>query len=397
LHVHNLLNLCSFKLSLFSSVSGSDENPNEMEITEEERKRAESNRQAALAKRKALLESSIHQQQPQGPWKLFKCRKLSPELTSKQIPDTATIHSDPVPPARPPDKFRVRLEICSPDSFSATPNALQGFMYLGDDQCLQRLTDCLSNVMPSHYTQNHGGGKACVYKLSDYTSVLRCLKSWKSVEVEEIPWGTFNVVERLSHSFISGRWLPCRPEHLSDEKVDELITKLPRTLLDTLLPFQHEGVRFALRRGGRCLIADEMGLGKTLQAIAIAGCFMNEGSILVVCPAILRIPWAEELERWLPVSSPSDIHLVFGHRDNPAHLKRCPRVVVISYTMLHHLRKNMLEREWNFLIVDESHNVRSSKKASEPEEIKAVLDVAMKVKRIVLLSGTPSLSRLWHI
>jgi hypothetical protein len=119
--------------------------------------------------------------------------------------------------------------------------------------------------MPSHYTQNHGGGKACVYKLSDYTSVLRCLKSWKSVEVEEIPWGTFNVVERLSHSFISGRWLPCRPEHLSDEKVDELITKLPRTLLDTLLPFQHEGVRFALRRGGRCLIADEMGLGKTLQ------------------------------------------------------------------------------------------------------------------------------------
>jgi hypothetical protein len=117
-----------------------------MEITEEERKRAESNRQAALAKRKALLESSIHQQQPQGPWKLFKCRKLSPELTSKQIPDTATIHSDPVPPARPPDKFRVRLEICSPDSFSATPNALQGFMYLGDDQCLQRLTDCLSNV-----------------------------------------------------------------------------------------------------------------------------------------------------------------------------------------------------------------------------------------------------------
>jgi hypothetical protein len=47
----------------------------------------------------------------------------------------------------------------------------------------------------------------------------------------------------------------------------------------------------------------------SLQAIAIAGCFMNEGSILVVCPAILRIPWAEELERWLPVSSPSDIHL----------------------------------------------------------------------------------------
>ena len=46
-----------------------------------------------------------------------------------------------------------------------------------------------------------------------------------------------------------------------------------------------------------------------MQAIAIASCFMNEGSILVVCPAVLRIPWAEELERWLPLCSTSDIHL----------------------------------------------------------------------------------------
>lgn len=30
-------------------------------------------------------------------------------------------------------------------------------------------------------------------------------------------------------------------------------------------------------------------------------------------------------------------------------------------------------------------------------QIKAVLDVARKVKRIVLLSGTPSLSRLYHM
>lgn len=45
------------------------------------------------------------------------------------------------------------------------------------------------------------------------------------------------------------------------------------------------------------------------QAIAIAGCFLNEGSILVVCPAVLRFTWAEELERWLPCCLPADIHL----------------------------------------------------------------------------------------
>lgn len=57
----------------------------------------------------------------------------------------------------------------------------------------------------------------------------------------------------------------------------------------------------------------------------------------------------------------------------------------------------MLEQEWALLIVDESHHVRCSKNKSEPNEIKAVLDVAEKVKRIVLLSGTPSLSRPFDI
>jgi SWI/SNF-related matrix-associated actin-dependent regulator 1 of chromatin subfamily A len=40
---------------------------------------------------------------------------------------------------------------------------------------------------------------------------------------------------------------------------------MPKELESQLLPFQREGVRFALKRGGRVLIADEMGLGKTLQ------------------------------------------------------------------------------------------------------------------------------------
>lgn len=36
---------------------------------------------------------------------------------------------------------------------------------------------------------------------------------------------------------------------------------------------------------------------------------MDEGPILVVCPAVLRFSWAEELERWLPFCLPADIHL----------------------------------------------------------------------------------------
>lgn len=59
---------------------------------------------------------------------------------------------------------------------------------------------------------------------------------------------------------------------------------------------------------------------------------------------------------------------VFGHQNNPVHLKRCPKVVVISFTMLHRLRKSMLDRDWALLIVDESHHVRCTKK-QEPGEV----------------------------
>ncbi|XP_075492000.1 LOW QUALITY PROTEIN: uncharacterized protein LOC142530108 [Primulina tabacum] len=362
------------------------------EITEEQRKRAEANRAVALSKRKALL-SIAEQSSHHNPWKLFRCRKPSPKPANdlhapkQSVPNTVGLT----------EKFRARIEICSLDSFSVTPVAVKGFAFPGEALCFEKLRDCLSNVMLSHYTQNTGGGKACVYRVQDYLLVLKSLKSCKGIECEEIPWGTFNVIERLSHSFASGKWIPCRPEHVPDEKVDELISKLPKTLLGALLPFQLDGVRFGLRRGGRCLIADEMGLGKTLQAIAIAGCFLKEGSILVVCPAILRHSWAEELERWFPFCTPSDVHLVCGHRDNPARLAEQPRVVVISYTMLRRLQKSMLEQEWATLIIDESHHLRCSKKSLEKDELKAVLDVAKKVKHLILLSGTPSLSRPYDI
>ncbi|XP_042035653.1 DNA annealing helicase and endonuclease ZRANB3 isoform X2 [Salvia splendens] len=365
------------------------ENREENQVTEEQRRRAEANRAAALAKRKAILSLA---EQPSHGWDLSKCRKLSPETS---------IHVAKPPLASksiaPPEILHVRVEICAPDSFSVSPVAVEGLAFPGEDAAFEKLADFLSNVTLSHYTQNTGGGRGCVYRLYDYHSVLKSLKSRKDIVCEEIPWCTFNVVEKFSHSFISGRWTPCRPEHFPDEKVDELISELPKAFLKALLPFQVDGVRFGLRRGGRCLIADEMGLGKTLQAIAIAACFRKEGSILVVCPAILRYSWAEELERWFPFCLPSDIHLVFRGPDNPARLTKLPRIVVISYTMLRRLRSSMLEQDWVTLIVDESHHLHCSKQSSEKDELQVVLDVATKVKHLILLSGTPSLSRPFDI
>ncbi|XP_058070254.1 uncharacterized protein LOC131219229 isoform X2 [Magnolia sinica] len=359
-----------------------------MEITEEQRKRAETNRLAALAK---LNRPSAKASANQDVWRLFRCRKISDRLSE----------AIPVVPLEPKnlasDMFLIILEICAPDAFSIMPEPLEGFAYPGEIECLQKIGACLSSVGLFCSMESQSGGRASVYALKDYDVVLKCLKKFPGIQLQEIPWKTLAVVKKFSHSFMVNHWIPCIPSHLADDEVDVLYEKLPTMLRNALLPFQLDGLRFGLRRGGRCLIADEMGLGKTIQAIAIASCFMNEGPILVVCPAILRFSWAEELERWLPFCLPTDIHLVFGHQNNLIYLTKCPKVVVISYTMLHRLRKTMLEREWALMIVDESHNMRCTKKIQESQETQAVLDVAAKVKRITLLSGTPSLSRPYDI
>lgn len=49
---------------------------------------------------------------------------------------------------------------------------------------------------------------------------------------------------------------------------------IPSYVESKLLPFQRDGVRFALQHGGRVLLADEMGLGKTLQVIKYLNLFV---------------------------------------------------------------------------------------------------------------------------
>ncbi|CAI7762567.1 unnamed protein product, partial [Closterium sp. NIES-53] len=67
---------------------------------------------------------------------------------------------------------------------------------------------------------------------------------------------------------------------------------LPDGFRKLLMPFQEQGMQFALSRGGRVLIADEMGLGKTVQAIGLAACYRDEWPVLVIAPSSLRLHWA---------------------------------------------------------------------------------------------------------
>eukprot|EP00899_Mesostigma_viride_P005787 jgi/Mesvir1/15209/Mv06441-RA.1 len=199
---------------------------------------------------------------------------------------------------------------------------------------------------------------------------LRAVKAWAS---GERTWGG-------------------RPWNLPPPQVDALLRNLPGSLRDALLPFQLEGVRYGLSRGGRCLIGDEMGIGKTIQSIAIACCYLPEWPLLVVCPSSMRIPWADELERWLPLLRPTDIHLVEASVDQIPPGAPLPKVVVISYRMLAILGERITRRAWGVVIIDECHHMRCSAK-KPTDEVRYMVDVVQRTKRAILLSGTPSLTR----
>ncbi|MBN3324771.1 ZRAB3 endonuclease, partial [Atractosteus spatula] len=110
-------------------------------------------------------------------------------------------------------------------------------------------------------------------------------------------------------------------EQLDSGELDSRLATLPDRLRRRLLPFQREGVTFALSRRGRCMIADEMGLGKTIQAISVALLYKQEWPLLVVVPSSMRYPWVEEMEKWIPELNPDDINLVESKTDTGTVLK----------------------------------------------------------------------------
>ncbi|KAL4618025.1 DNA annealing helicase and endonuclease ZRANB3-like [Arapaima gigas] len=183
-------------------------------------------------------------------------------------------------------------------------------------------------------------------------------------------------------------------EEQQDAECDDHLSRLPEKLRQRLMPFQKEGVRFALSRNGRYVAvtqAGRMGLGKTLQAIAVAYLYKEEWPLLVVVPSSLRYPWIEEMEKWIPELSPEDINLVESKSDVTG-IARC-KVTVLGYGLLtsdaHGLLNALTCREYRVVLVDESHYLKSRNAARS----KILLPLIQKARHAILLTGTPALGR----
>src|SRR6476620_7131224 len=73
----------------------------------------------------------------------------------------------------------------------------------------------------------------------------------------------------------------------------------------SLFPHQADGVAYLLSKK-RAILGDDMGLGKTRQAIAAMEVGAEEGPILIVCPAALKLNWRREIKMVFP-DAPTEV------------------------------------------------------------------------------------------
>lgn len=162
------------------------------------------------------------------------------------------------------------------------------------------------------------------------------------------------------------------------------LSRVDPKLVSSLLPFQRAGVNFAIAKGGRLLLADDMGLGKTIQAICIAAFYRKEWPLLVVVPSSVRFTWEQAFLQWLPSLSPENINVVVTGKDRLT----AGLVNIVSFDLLSKLEKQ-LKTHFKVVIIDESHFLKNIKTA----RCRAAVPLLKIAKRVILLSGTPAMSR----
>lgn len=150
-----------------------------------------------------------------------------------------------------------------------------------------------------------------------------------------------------------------------------------------LYPYQKVGVEFLIASGGRAIISDPPGLGKSLQALAYIA-HQNFTRSLIVAPASVKSSWVKEAKKWTKMS--------YIEIDSKTDLSKIPADVqlwIINYDILKKHLNTLLKTRFDVVVADECHMVKSR----TAQRTKALMAIAKHVPHVVLLSGTPLLSR----
>lgn len=170
-----------------------------------------------------------------------------------------------------------------------------------------------------------------------------------------------------------------------------------RCLLDTNIEINpHQINAFcaaiqALKTGG-IVLADEVGLGKTIEAGLTLKYVLHSGAkrVLIALPATLRKQWEIELEEKFGLKS--TILDRFTVESEPLvwkallEDKRKVQIILTSYDYSSKLMKRFPSIKWDFIIIDEAHNLRNVFHGTK--RAKRLYDISQGIPKL-LLTATP--------
>lgn len=162
------------------------------------------------------------------------------------------------------------------------------------------------------------------------------------------------------------------------------------------MPHQIDGIRWLGAAGG-AILADQPGLGKTLTSIGAL-----EAPAVVVCPAVMKAEWADEVAKWRPELTTA---VVAGTKPLDASAYTSADVLIINYDIVNAHETALLDahqqRPFRTIIADEAHNLKTLEVKqsrgkllySGSRRAETVALLCRAIPRRYLLSATPVLNR----
>lgn len=167
----------------------------------------------------------------------------------------------------------------------------------------------------------------------------------------------------------------------------------------------------------RLLLADEVGVGKTLSlaASAMLSALLDDGPILILCPATLTLQWQVELTDKLGIPSAVWLSSRKVWLDPKGHtiqtkgaedIVRCPmRIAIVSTGLIFHDTKErdcLLQHKFGTVVLDEAHKARRrsglGQTGGEPNNLLAfMVQIAHRTKNLLLGTATPIQTEVYEL
>lgn len=164
-----------------------------------------------------------------------------------------------------------------------------------------------------------------------------------------------------------------------------------------LFPYQEEGVNFLMGYDKSCFkggfLLDEQGLGKTIQTITALSKLYDSGDIhriLIVCPAIMRATWEQEIDDWFVLPKDwSRLPVIQVVTKKTEDVSPDTTICICSYEYVtaRYNKKSLLTENFDAVVLDESHKIKNPGSQRTKACLQLLLHDQTKVR--ILLTGTP--------